>query len=188
MIETLLQWDTSFVHAAQALGPSWLPVAQLLSDIIGAKIYLVPAVVLALFAINKRRTAFETIIVFVVAAAVTYLLKDLIGAPRPYWVDSAVYGYAVENDNGMPSGHALISFAVLGWLWLRHPRSLSLSLGIGTIIVLVGLSRVYLGVHYPSQILAGWAIAALILLILTIVDRTYFRRRDRFVRLSHKLR
>ncbi|MEN2992984.1 MAG: phosphatase PAP2 family protein [Bacteroidia bacterium] len=60
---------------------------------------------------------------------------------------------------GFPSSHAANSAALLSalWVWLRRP--LLLPIGLGWVVLHSG-SRVYLGVHYPSDILAGWLIGA----------------------------
>lgn len=180
--------DTTIVHAVQSIGPAWIPVANLLSDVIGEPIYLGLVVILALLAIGKRRNAIETGVVFATASFVVVALKQIIQAPRPYWVDPSIFGYAIETGYGLPSGHALVSMVVLGWLWMRHPRSLSLTLGVSTILILIGLSRIFLGVHYPSQILAGWLVGLVLLALFSWLDGKYFRKRDRFVRSSAKLR
>jgi membrane-associated phospholipid phosphatase len=188
MLATISSLDISIVHTVQSIGPAWIGAANLLSDIIGSTIYLAPAVILALLAIGKRRTALEVFIIFIVSGLVVYGLKHLITADRPYWVDPSIFGYAVEDGYGMPSGHALISLVTLGWLWMRHPHSHSLSMGIPAILVLIGLSRIYLGVHYPSQVIIGWFIGIILLIIFWWMDRKFFRKRDRFVRSSAKLR
>lgn len=188
MIDIITTFDTAFVHIMQSIGSYWVPVAMFLSDIVGSTHYLAPALIIALFAIGKKRIAIELAVVFVTASALTYGLKELISAPRPYWVDADIVGYIVEDDFGMPSGHALISLATLGWVWLRHPRSWILSASLPALLILIGLSRVYLGVHYPSQIVVGWGIAVALISILYVIDRRYFRRRDQFVRSSVKLR
>lgn len=180
--------DTTIVHLVQSIGPAWISVANLLSDIIGSPVYLGLAVFLALLAISKRRNAVEIGAVFITSSIVVATLKQIIQAPRPYWIDPSIVGYAVETGYGMPSGHALMSMVVLGWLWLRHPRSLSLTLGASTILILIGLSRIFLGVHYPSQIIAGWLVGLVLLGIFSWIDGKYFRKRDRFVRSSAKLR
>lgn len=180
--------DTTIVHLVQSIGPAWIPVANLLSDIIGSPVYLGLVVFLALLAIGKRRNAVEVLVIFILSGIVVTLLKHLIEAPRPYWVDASILSYAIETGYGMPSGHALVSMVVLGWLWLRHPRSLSLTLGASTILILIGLSRIFLGVHYPSQIIAGWLVGLVLLGIFSWIDGKYFRKRDRFVRSSAKLR
>ncbi|WP_185974662.1 phosphatase PAP2 family protein [Deinococcus detaillensis] len=68
-----------------------------------------------------------------------------------------------ETDFSYPSGHALISLTVItACIWLAWPtkwRRVVLVAG-ACFLVLVGLSRLYLGVHYPSDVLGGWLMGA----------------------------
>jgi len=182
MLESIAHIDTLAIHAVQSVGPAWASVARLLSEIIGSTTWLAPAVIVALLLIDKRRAALETFIIFIASGGIIYALKHLIGAARPFIVDPSVIQYVAETGYGMPSGHAVLSVVILGWLWMRHPRSLSLSIGVPTLILLIGLSRIYLGVHYPSQVIAGWLIGAVLLGIFSWIDRTYFRRRKSTLR------
>lgn len=84
-----------------------------------------------------------------------------------------------ETNFSFPSGHAMISigFAMIlvAILWHTRYRLTAIVLGaVGT--VLVGLSRIYLGVHYPSDILAGWCVSmAWVALVLVGVKYFYGR-------------
>jgi membrane-associated phospholipid phosphatase len=118
---------------------------------------------LALSIKGKAREAFGFIALCLAALALVFGLKGVIDAPRPGTVDPSVIQYAVETSSAMPSGHALASIVILGWVWLRGSRSMRLLAVIASFVFLIGLSRVYLGVHYPSQVIAGWAIGTLIL-------------------------
>ena len=76
-------------------------------------------------------------------------------------------GLVVAHGYSFPSGHSLITmvlFAYLAYLLVRFiPASWKRNLGVGVLLllpILVGLSRIYLGVHYPSDVLAGWAVGA----------------------------
>lgn len=89
------------------------------------------------------------------AAALNLLAKWILGRPRPaFWVS-----LAPEASSSFPSGHAMGSAALalaLGVLLVRwRGRWLAWVVG-GLFAVSVGFSRVYLGVHYPSDVLAGW--------------------------------
>jgi undecaprenyl-diphosphatase len=86
--------------------------------------------------------------------------KVLVGRQRP-----SVAWRLVElpNEPGFPSGHALCSMAIYGALALILARSLRRPVARGLVVgaglglaVLIGLTRIYLGVHYPIDVLAGW--------------------------------
>lgn len=85
--------------------------------------------------------------------------KYFFARPRPHLFPQLT----PEHDFSFPSGHTMASLAlVLGLFWLLEERPqrarLALALGLPWAF-LVGLSRLYLQVHYPSDVLAGWALA-----------------------------
>lgn len=89
------------------------------------------------------------------AGALDLLAKHLFGRARPtLWLS-----IAPEYDYGFPSGHAVLSMAfalaLLLLAWRTRARWPVLIIG-SLSVLLVGLSRLYLGVHYPSDVLAGW--------------------------------
>ncbi|MFG3144906.1 phosphatase PAP2 family protein [Streptomyces sp. NPDC048243] len=92
-------------------------------------------------------------------------LKWAVGRPRPVWpdpVDSAHYA-------AFPSGHALTATVVCGlllWLLYRYDagravRRTALALAVVSVVG-VGLTRVWLGVHWPSDVVGGWLVGALV--------------------------
>ena len=182
MHEIIAHLDNAILYAIQAIGPAWYYPAWFMSEVVVSTHWLAPATALALFLIGKKRIALEVVLIFVVATGAILGLKQIIEAPRPYWVDPQVVQYAVDTDFGMPSGHALVSVVILGWLWWRHPKSVTLSVSIPFFILAVGLSRIYLGLHYPSQVVAGWVLGGLLLWLFLWIDRWYFRPRGGYIR------
>jgi membrane-associated phospholipid phosphatase len=131
---------------------------------------LVPAAIIALVFIGKRRVALEIFCYSMLTVIVIILLKILIGEGRPYVDGLSIIRYSLETDFGMPSGHAIMSVVVFGWLWFRHPRTVLFRIGSISLIFLIGLSRIYLGAHYPSQVVAGWMFGLLLLIVFRIID------------------
>jgi len=87
------------------------------------------------------------------------LLKNLVARPRPYEEISALIPLiAKPTDYSFPSGHACASFASA----FMYIRTLPRRYGVMTIVLasMIAFSRLYLGVHYPSDILGGIAVAA----------------------------
>ena len=101
-------------------------------------------------------------IILLLSSSVNDALKITFHGPRPYWTSMDVIRYASESSFGVPSGHAQIAIGVWGmmaasirkwWGWL-----------IATLIILlIGISRLYLGVHFLLDVVLGWLIGALLL-------------------------
>jgi undecaprenyl-diphosphatase len=91
------------------------------------------------------------------------VLKQIFRRPRPAW-DAPI---AVSGGFSFPSGHAMVSLVAYGmlaylvWLQLEHQRARVALVGCTLVLVLlIGLSRMYLGVHYFSDVIAGYAAGA----------------------------
>jgi membrane-associated phospholipid phosphatase len=132
---------------------------------------MIVAFVIGLLLLEKRRVAVELIIIALISFGLVYFVKNYFDAPRPYMIDPTVIAYDREDSAGLPSRHAVMSLVVLGWIILKHPKSRVLVWGSAILIVLIGFSRIYLGVHYPSQVLAGWLLGILLLYIFYRIDK-----------------
>ncbi|NLF64951.1 MAG: phosphatase PAP2 family protein [Chloroflexi bacterium] len=110
----------------------------------------------------------------------TLLLKEGFDRPRPVLVPRGTY----VNTQSFPSGHSSIAAALyltLGALVARLQRGRRLRLYVLAVALLltflVGLSRVYLGVHYPSDVLGGWTIGAVWATMMLVASRWWRGRR-----------
>jgi membrane-associated phospholipid phosphatase len=125
-------------------------------------IWLVVAAVVAMFIRRQPRLAVFLIIAGLGALILDPSLKALVGRLRPV-VDVPV---AHAPGNSFPSGHALGSFIVYGALLLVFlptikPRLRPYVIGlVATLVVLIGMTRIALGVHFVSDVIAGWLLGA----------------------------
>lgn len=182
-INYISNFDYTLIHWIQAIGSRWEPVAYFLSHGVGSYPIMLAVFFVALLVIDKWRAAVELLIVTVVSFGILTALKHYFGIDRPYVIDPFLTYYDTETSFALPSGHALMSTVILGWVALRHPKSHTLLWGSIILVVLIGASRVYLGVHYPSQVVAGWLIGTLIIYIFYSVGKRlwtpFYKRLDR---------
>lgn len=145
------------------LGPRWLEEAG--RDITALGGYAVLGLLVTLVVVYELMSRRHGAAVLVLAATlggllVSHLLKGLYDRPRPDLVPHLTH----VSTSSFPSGHAMLSAVVyltLGALlarlvdgWWAKLYFIGAALGLTG---LVGLSRIYLGVHYPTDVLAGWA-------------------------------
>ncbi|MEV5461509.1 phosphatase PAP2 family protein [Streptomyces cellulosae] len=132
------------------------------------------AVILLLRRPAARWTAGWLVVVVALATAVQQGLKAALGRERPVWtdpVDSAHYA-------AFPSGHAMTATVVLGLLlWLLHRHGVGPLLWRTALVAAVisvtgvGLTRVWLGVHWPTDVLGGWLFGTLTVLAAVAAHR-----------------
>jgi len=95
-------------------------------------------------------------------SALCWTLKLGYAGPRPFWYSALVEVKSVEFSFGLPSGHAMNSVIIWGFLATMAGRRWAWGLAVA-LIFLVGLSRIYLGVHFPSDVLLGWLLGVVML-------------------------
>jgi undecaprenyl-diphosphatase len=184
-----LQLDKRIVRSLRAaadpaipIGPAWLAGAMRDLTSLGSNVVLLlfTAAVAVFFAVRRQTHALALVVVstgggFFLAQA----LKLVFARPRP----DIVPHLATVTSSSFPSGHSMFSAVVyltLGALLSQmvEERSLKLYfLAVACFLTLVvGVSRVFLGVHYPTDVLAGWA-AGLAWAVLCWMVASYLQRR-----------
>jgi undecaprenyl-diphosphatase len=153
-------------NPAEPLGPVWVQEAA--RDITGLGgntilIFVTLAAFVYLLLVRKRGAAAFVAVAVVGGIMLSSILKVGFDRPRPDIVPHAAQVYSAS----FPSGHAMLSAVVyltLGALLARiqeQRRVKAFFLGLAILLTLIiGVSRVYLGVHWPSDVLAGWCVGA----------------------------
>jgi undecaprenyl-diphosphatase len=148
------------------IGPPWLENIMRDFTALGGVAILttVTALVVGFLLLTGKRHAARVVIISVVGGIVlSSLLKWGFSRPRP---DLVPHG-AVVYTQSFPSGHAMLSAVVyltLGALLARTEAKTGVKIYLlacaGVLTVIIGISRIYLGVHWPTDVLAGWAVGA----------------------------
>ncbi|TCZ61032.1 phosphatase PAP2 family protein [Roseicella aquatilis] len=164
--ERLLLALRTSTDSSNPLGPPWLEeVGRDLSALggTGVMVLLVVSVTLFLALARRQAEAMTLTAAAMGATAIELTLKGWYGRPRP---DLVPHGARVFTAS-FPSGHATLSAAVFltaGALLAHAEPDLRLKVYFSSLAVLltvlVGASRVYLGVHWPTDVLAGWVLGA----------------------------
>ncbi len=165
------------------LGPAWFEGMWLNLTALGSGdvVTLLTLIVLGYLAMLREwRTAIVFAVAVVGAALGGTLLKEVFDRPRPDFVHRMID----TSSLSFPSGHSLMSAVVyptLGAMLARLVRHRGLKIYVVCValllMVLVGFSRVYLGVHYPSDVLAGWMLGLGWAIVCWTVLRALQRRR-----------
>ena len=131
-----------------------------------------------------RKLGLRLAIFLPVTASLNSILKQAFHAPRPYWLDPDIKAIQASNGFGMPSGHAQGSTV---WLYAANILKSRWIWFVALFVTfMVGLSRVYLGVHFSSQVLSGWLIGIVVLIMFAYFEKkilSWFLKRRFFIQL-----
>lgn len=159
-MEVLLQWGIDLIVAIQQVhGPALDSIFRAITFIGEEEFYLL--LLPLLFWCVDYGQGVRVTVLLLLSGYVNTSLKDLFQQPRPFDLYPSVRLSDAEGY-GLPSGHAQSSVVVWGSLaaWLRERWSWGVAV---VLMALIGFSRIYLGVHFPTDVLAGWAIGAVLL-------------------------
>jgi membrane-associated phospholipid phosphatase len=160
IMAAILQMGISFIVAFQALG-GWLLVPMQFFTFLGSQNFFMIILPALYWCINADLgIRIGTILLF--SSGINDVFKLALRGPRPYWYSTLVKAFSTEKSFGVPSGHAQNAASIWGMLASRIKRPWAWPAAIA-LILLIGLSRLYLAVHFPHDVLLGWLIGSLVL-------------------------
>jgi membrane-associated phospholipid phosphatase len=134
---------------------------------VGGTLFYVILLLIAYWAYNKRGAIILSC-VLIVSILIEYYLKIIIAKERP---PSSNWYPGVDPPNySTPSGHSQNSATLYGWLTSRV-RTWWMALTSIILVGLIGISRIYLGVHYLGDVLLGWGIGIVIVVLLVYLEK-----------------
>jgi len=143
-LRSLLPWATPLFTAISALGNDYFYVALIATG----------------YWTTDKRSSTKAALLLLLSSVTNYWLKITLKNPRPpptNWLPGTT-----AINYSFPSGHAQSSATIYGWLGLKDEDTRKRALLV-ILILLIGLSRIYIGVHWLGDILLGWAVGTTIL-------------------------
>jgi len=161
-VENLLDWGINIVLWFQQFSPTMNMPFKVLT-FMGDEMFFLLFLPFIYWCVD-RRTGARMIILFLFSVYINAFAKVLVKQPRPFEYDSQVQKIVEAGGGGFPSGHTQGAVVVWGylasvfkktWLWILS----------GLLMILIPMSRVYLGVHFPTDLLGGYIIGAILLIL-----------------------
>lgn len=164
LLEDVLEGDlirldeAAYALIVEHLRADWLtPIMESISALASPVILMVMLLLIVAFAPGRRPGACCALNLALVVV-LNQVLKFIVQRPRPEG-----FRLAAETGFSFPSGHSMVAMAFFGlliWMVWRYERDRAVRIGcsvaLAVLIVAVGVSRIYLGVHYASDVVAGF--------------------------------
>ncbi|MBO5489090.1 MAG: phosphatase PAP2 family protein [Eubacterium sp.] len=176
----MIEWlDAAVMNFVSSIHNDTLTVImKVLTDIVGSVGWIWVIIALTLICFKKTRPVGLTMALAMLLGLIigNGVLKNLIARPRPCWRNEDILLLAkVPTDYSFPSGHTMVSFEAATSIFLANKKW-----GIPALILAsaIGFSRIYLGVHYVTDVLAGVVIGVLLAVLAKKVIQFLMKKRS----------
>ena len=144
---------------------------------LGGATFVIALTLLALLFLKNKRIGILMSIDLIVITIFQYILKFIFARPRPIGIN-----LIEETNYSFPSGHSLTAMAFYGFIiYLIYKSNLKYKkvyiILLSILILLIGLSRVYLGVHFITDVLGGFTFSLFYLIIFVELTKKYLQKK-----------
>ena len=155
------------------------PIAKFITNFGGA-IFLITLTVILFILIKNKKIGLSIFSNLIIITVLNQLLKRILQRPRP-----TEFRIIEETGYSFPSGHSMVSMAFYGYLIYliykyvenKHVKWISIVL-LSILICSIGVSRIYLGVHYTSDVLGGFLVSISYLILFISTVNKFFIEKD----------
>lgn len=161
-MEPVLDWGVDVVLWLQQFSPQLDSLFASFTFLGDEEFYLL--VLPLIYWSVDRAVGVRLMVVFLLSGLVNQVAKHVAAQPRPFGYDPQVEAIVDADGYGLPSGHTQSSVVVWGYLATTMRRRWSWVVA-GLLMVFIPLSRIYLGVHFPTDVVGGYLLGVVVLLL-----------------------
>jgi membrane-associated phospholipid phosphatase len=183
-MDSVQELGIQIIQAIQLLMPTLDTIMEFFTFLGKIEFYML--FITFLYWIIDPSLGFRVFMVLLSTDIITTSFKQLLHQPRPYWVSDVQHLGAEETSYGIPSGHASGSFVVWGYIAYQVRNRWMWIISIA-IILIISFSRLYLGVHFPHDLIAGWLIVLIVLMLFIKFEKqvcTYLKAQSQTYQIS----
>jgi undecaprenyl-diphosphatase len=180
-----IQFDAAIRDGLHAFASPALTLAFRTVTWLGSELFLVPFVLLLTWRLVKAGRSYAAGLLVIATGGgevLSTLLKLIFRRARP----AVFFGLATPGSYSFPSGHSMLSACVFGTAaailttrMASRAKRIAIWTAAAALTLAIGISRIYLGVHYPSDVLAGYAAAVIWVIGVRTGYRVWLRRRGK---------
>lgn len=163
--------NSAYNLVSKYINPTFTFWVKIITNIGGPLIISILCIVLLFFHATRKQYGVPVIIVLILSYVINYILKNIFLRPRP-----DVLRLVNESSYSFPSGHSMINasiYTILVLLIMKNFNGKKKKIVICTLLIiiciLIGISRIYLGVHYLGDVIAGWILGILVAFIIYLI-------------------
>jgi membrane-associated phospholipid phosphatase len=166
----LYRWGIALIQGIQGIQSPGLTAFVRAFTALGTELLYLPALLLLFWCVDEKKGA-RLGLILILSTFANGFVKELLKQPRPFALEPSI-GLAFEPSYGIPSGHAQLSlcFVLPLAIWAGRSRfarsgafKAAIRLGAALFILGIAFTRLYLGVHFPTDILGGWLLGGILL-------------------------